>query len=115
MVDGEVAGFLLAMRHGAKYQNENYNWFSSRFSTFLYVDRIVVGSRFAGLGIGRALYNDLFSYARRQGLGHVACEYNIEPPNLASKAFHEKFGFKELDTQWVAGGAKLVSLQAAAT
>lgn len=115
LVDGAVAAFLLAMQHGAEYHNENFNWFAARFSRFLYVDRIVVGSRFAGLGIGRALYNDLFSYARLHGLGHVVCEYNIEPPNLASKAFHDKFGFKELDTQWVAGGTKQVSLQAAAT
>ena len=115
VVNGEVAAFLLAMQHGSKYHNENYNWFSSRFSTFLYVDRVVVGSQFAGLGIGRALYNDLFLYARRNGVGHVVCEYNIEPPNLASKAFHDKFGFKELDTQWVAGGTKQVSLQAATT
>jgi predicted GNAT superfamily acetyltransferase len=27
--------------------------------------------------------------------------------------FHDKFGFQELGRQWVAGGTKLVSLQAA--
>ena len=113
VVAGEVAAFLFAIRHGADYQNVNYNWFASQFSTFLYIDRIVVGSRFAGLGIGRAMYEDLFTYVRFHSLGHVTCEYNIDPPNLASKAFHNKFGFKELGTQWVAGGSKQVSFQAA--
>ena len=42
-----------------------------------------------------------------------ACEYNIQPPNPVSKRFHDKFGFKELDTQWVANGTKKVTLQAA--
>ena len=114
VVAGEVAAFLLAIRHGADYDNVNYNWFTSRFSTFLYIDRIVVGQQFAGLGIGRALYADLFSYARLHSLGHVTCEYNLDPPNAASKAFHSKFGFKELGRQWVAGGSKQVSFQAAA-
>jgi len=31
----------------------------------------------------------------------------------ASQRFHDKFGFKELDTQWVANGTKKVSIQAA--
>lgn len=31
----------------------------------------------------------------------------------ASQRFHDKFGFKELDTQWVANGTKKVSLRAA--
>lgn len=113
VVGGEVAAFLLAVAHGANYKNVNYEWFASRFSSFLYIDRIVVGARFAGLGIGRALYEDLFSYARRHSLGHVTCEYNIDPPNLASKAFHAKFGFEEHGSQWVTGGAKEVSFQVA--
>ena len=41
-VDGDVAGFLLAMREDCAYQNDNYAWFSSRYSRFLCVDRIVV-------------------------------------------------------------------------
>jgi len=112
--DGRVAGFVLAIRAGVLYSNDNFAWFSSRFSDFLYVDRIVVGSAFSGLRIGTALYQDLFSFAKVQGISSITCEYNIEPTNLASRAFHNKFGFTELGTQRVAGGTKLVSLQAAA-
>ena len=113
LVDGRIAAFLIAMRENVPYQNENYSWFAARFQQFIYVDRIVVGSEFSGLKIGSLLYQDLFDYARAEGLKTVTCEYNIQPPNPASKRFHDKFGFKELDTQWVANGAKKVTLQAA--
>ncbi|MBL8262634.1 MAG: GNAT family N-acetyltransferase [Xanthomonadaceae bacterium] len=112
-VDGQVAAFLIALRDGAPYQNDNYDWFASCFPQFLYVDRIVVGARFAGRGIGRRLYEDLFAFARDSGVQTITCEYNIDPPNPASRAFHDRFGFRELGTQWVAGGTKQVSLQAA--
>lgn len=114
-LDGQVAAFLIALREGATYDSDNYRWFSSRLRSFLYVDRIVVDSRFSSRGIGSRLYDDLFSFARSQGIDTIACEYNIDPPNPASRAFHDKFGFKELGTQWVAGGTKQVSLQVATT
>ena len=113
IANGRVAAFALAMRENAPYQNENYAWFAARFPKFLYVDRIVVGSEFAGLKIGTLLYTNLFGFARSQGVSFVTCEYNVQPPNPASKGFHDKFGFQELDTQWVANGTKKVSLQAA--
>lgn len=37
---------------------------------------------------------------------------DIEPPNEASRRFHQRYGFNELGTQSVAGGKKRVSLQA---
>lgn len=112
-VDGRVAAFLLAMREGAPYDNDNYRWFATRLPSFLYVDRVVVGASHAGRGIGSKLYQEMFAYAQAQGIASVTCEYNIEPPNPASRAFHDRFGFKEVGTQWVAGGSKRVSLQAA--
>ncbi|MGH8106567.1 MAG: GNAT family N-acetyltransferase [Arenimonas sp.] len=114
IVDGHVAAFLLAMRDGAAYRNDNYDWFASRFQSFLYVDRIVVGVDFSGLKIGSSLYKDLFAFAHAQQIQQIVCEYNIEPPNPVSKAFHDKFGFREIGTQWVAGGTKRVSMQAVA-
>jgi len=113
VVDGRVAAFVLAMEDGVDYPNDNYGWFAARYPRFLYVDRIVVDSAFSGLGIGRRMYQDLFGYARSRGIGTVACEYDIEPPNHASRAFHDKFGFKEVGSQSVANGAKRVSLQVA--
>ncbi len=111
-VGNRVVAFLIALQDGVPYENENYGWFASRFPRFLYVDRIVVDADFSGRGIGRQLYDTLFAFARAQRIGTITCEYNIVPPNPASRAFHDGFGFRELATQWVAGGAKLVSLQA---
>lgn len=112
-VECRIAAFLIAMRDDAAYDNENFRWFATRFANFLYVDRIVVGADFAGRRIGSALYDDLFEFARSRAVKSVVCEYNLEPPNPASRAFHDKFGFAEVGTQWVAQGRKKVSLQAA--
>ena len=113
-VENQVVAFLIALREGAPYENDNYRWFSERFPTFIYVDRIVVDAGFSGRGLGKKLYRDLFEFARSQRVATVTCEYNIEPPNPASQIFHDKFGFRELGTHWVANCTKRVSLQAAA-
>ena len=112
-VDGVVAGFLLAMREHAGYANPNYDFFAARYPVFLYVDRIVITPEYAGLKLGTRLYEALFERARLHGVPVLTCEYNIEPPNDASRRFHDKFGFREIGRQWLDGGAKRVSLQAA--
>ena len=112
VVDDEVAGFILVMREGAVYPNENYDFFATRYPEFLYVDRIVVDQNFAGRRVGSAIYEHLFGHARSSGVAVVTCEYNLVPPNLPSQAFHNKFGFKEQGTQWLNGRSKKVSLQA---
>jgi len=109
--DGRVLAFLLAMDHAAAYDNDNFRWFAARYPRFAYVDRIVVDAAAAGMGIGGRLYRDLLAHARERGLERVVCEYNLEPPNPASQAFHDRFGFVEVGQQHVAGGTKLVSLQ----
>jgi predicted GNAT superfamily acetyltransferase len=43
----------------------------------------------------------------------ITCEFDIDPPNDASRRLHAQFGFHEVGTQQVAGGKKTVSLQAA--
>lgn len=111
VADGQVVAFLLAMRESAPYVNDNFDWFSARLARFFYVDRIIVASAFFGRRIGTWLYQDLFAFARMQGVETVACEYNIEPPNHASQCFHQRFGFRELGRQWVADGSKQVSLR----
>lgn len=112
VVDGAVAGFVLAMRSGAAYHNDNFRWFSARYPRFLYVDRIVVSSVFSGRGIGSALYDDLLDAARRNADAHVVCEYNIEPPNPASAKFHRKYGFAEVGMLAHPDTGKRVSMQA---
>jgi len=110
-VDEHVAAFMFAMRDGANYVNDNFRWFSERLENFLYIDRIVVGAAFAGHKIGSAMYLDLFDFARGEGISQVVCEYNVQPPNPVSQAFHAKWGFSEIGTHWLDNGAKRVSLQ----
>jgi predicted GNAT superfamily acetyltransferase len=110
---GIVSAFLLAMCNGSPYKNENFEWFSREHARFIYVDRVVVSYGARGQHLGSLLYEDLFSPARVNGIPLVTCEYNLVPPNEPSRLFHDKFGFKERGTQWVANGTKRVSLQVA--
>jgi uncharacterized protein len=114
-LDGIVSAFLLAMCRDSPYVNDNFEWFSKKYARFIYIDRIVVSSASRGLRLGSLLYEDIFRHAKANGIPLVACEYNIVPPNEPSRLFHEKFGFKEQGTQWVANGTKRVSLQVAET
>jgi uncharacterized protein len=114
-LDGMVSAFLLAMCHNAPYVNDNFEWFSKKYARFIYVDRIVVSHASRGRRLGSLLYEDIFRHARSNAIPFITCEYNIVPPNEPSRLFHEKFGFKEQGTQWVANGTKRVSLQVAET
>jgi predicted GNAT superfamily acetyltransferase len=111
---GEIAAFLLALREGSMYESLNYRWFARHYDRFLYIDRVVVASQSRGTGIGRLLYADVFAIAGRSQVAHVTCEYDIDPPNEASRRFHEGLRFREVGTQSVAAGKKRVSLQAVA-
>ena len=111
--DGVVAAFLLAMREGCGYINENFEWFAARYPSFLYVDRIVVGAGYQGLRLGTRLYEDLFAFARLGNIPCIACEYNLVPPNEPSRIFHDRFGFTQVGSHWLGDGAKQVSLQVA--
>lgn len=110
-VSGTVGAFLLAMRDGAAYENANYAWFASRYPRFVYVDRIVVSADCRRLRLASLLYEELFRDARAEASECIACEYDVLPPNEASRAFHDRFGFREAGRQWL--GAKCVSLQVA--
>jgi uncharacterized protein len=112
-LDSMVAGFLLALREGADYDSPNYRWFAARYGEFLYIDRIVISPACRGRRLGANLYDDLFAFARQQNVAAITCEFDVDPPNGESRRFHQKFGFREVGTQWVAGGKKQVSLQQA--
>ena len=111
VLEGRVAGFLLALREGADYDSVNFRWFVERYPRFLYVDRVVVHADLRGQGIGCALYDDLISRAARERTSLITCEFDVAPPNPASLAFHLRYGFREVGRQVVGGGTKEVSLQ----
>ena len=109
----KVVAFLLVLPPNQPYQSLNYQWFNSHYSSFWYVDRIVVDQKYTGLQIGGLLYQDLFSEAHHHKINSIACEYNIKPLNFASQKFHQRHGFIEVANQWLDGHQKKVSLQLA--
>jgi len=113
VVNDEAVAFLLAMQAGAPYHNENFSWFSSRYESFLYIDRVVVKRDFQGRGIGKLLYHDVFAFAAREHIPLLVCEINTVPPNETSVAFHLRHGFSEVGSQWLDEGKKKVSMQVA--
>lgn len=108
---GHVVAFLLALRESLDYASSNYRWFEERGGAFLYIDRVIVAQGQQGSGVATMLYADVLAFARRAGVERVVCEIDSDPPNEASRRFHDRHGFREVGTQRVAGGAKQVSLR----
>ncbi len=105
-----IAGFVICMDQDANYDSLNFGWFKERYERFFYVDRIVVSQDFRREGIAGALYNDCIARAAAQGHARLALEYNIQPPNPVSAAFHAARGFREVGNRQD-GPAKQVSMQ----
>jgi predicted GNAT superfamily acetyltransferase len=110
-IEGQVAAFLLAFAPGSAYDSENYRWFSERYGTFVYVDRIAVAETHRGQGLGAMLYEDLFAFARERHSLRVVCEFDVDPPNPVSAKFHARFGFREVGSRRVSYADKRVSMQ----
>ena len=107
---GVVAGFLMAFCDGSDYDSENYRWFSTHYSDFLYIDRVVVSRQYRGRGIASSFYEDALKWAARRGLHCLVAEIDIKPPNTASLKFHAAFGFAEVG-RLAHSPRKVVSLQ----
>jgi len=88
-----TSAFIIAFDETADYDSPNFLWFKNRFPRFAYVDRVVTAAAARGQGHAATLYNALFEAAAKAGHTQVTCEVNADPPNPASDAFHEKFGF----------------------
>ncbi|GAB5409440.1 MAG: hypothetical protein BalsKO_18050 [Balneolaceae bacterium] len=102
-----IAGFMIVLGPGQKYDSENYSYFSTHYKSFDYVDRIVIGEAFRGKGLGTTLYEYLFEVSKEE---IISCEVNIKPPNPKSIQFHQMLGFEEVEQQYSEGGKKWVSL-----
>ena len=81
------------------YDSPNYRWFLDRFDRFTYVDRIVVAPGLRGRGLGHRIYHGVFAAAAAARSPIVACEIYEDPPNPASRAFHEQLGFTIIGRQ----------------
>jgi predicted GNAT superfamily acetyltransferase len=104
-VDGAFAGFVITFAAGSAYDGENFAWFTERYDDFCYLDRVVIHEDFRRRGLGSAVYDELESTCGRP---LFALEVNLDPPNVASLAFHRARGYTEVG-QRISGG-HLVSL-----
>jgi predicted GNAT superfamily acetyltransferase len=107
-MDRGATAFLIALEHGAAYENPNFTWFKASRDSFVYIDRVIVSISARGQGIARALYEDLLAAAKRGGHDRVVCEVNIEPPNPASEAFHASMGFDAVGQATIHNAMKTV-------
>jgi len=101
--EGEIVGFVFAIRNGTPYWSANYAWFAERYPTFIYLDRVVVAPAARKIGVGRALYDDLVKFATGRW-SRITLEVNTDPPNPGSIAFHERMQFARVGTRRYADG-----------
>jgi predicted GNAT superfamily acetyltransferase len=109
--DGQMAGFLLALREGTQYESPNYRWFGEHYPEFVYIDRIVIARPFRRLGLGRVFYADVTSYAEVR-VPVLTCEVFLEPRDDVSVLFHGTYGFQEVGQQTMPGVERRVALLA---
>jgi uncharacterized protein len=92
---GRDTGFVLTFASGTAYDSANYAWFSERYDTFYYLDRVVVDPSARRTGIGTLVYDEIEQRART--LAPVMClEVNLDPPNEPSLQFHRRRGYVEV-------------------
>lgn len=91
-------GFLLTLGPEAGYASPNYEWFASRYESFVYVDRIAIAGEARGQGLGGMLYDAAFARFAGKAL-LMGCEVNVAPPNPGSMRFHRRLGFDEVGHQ----------------
>lgn len=111
IIDGQLAGFLLALREDADYASPNFLWFKENHAQFMYIDRIVIDHRFRGHGLGRVLYADVTSYAEVR-VPVLTCEVFLEPRDDVALLFHGSQGFQEVGQQIMPGVGRRVALLA---
>jgi len=104
----ELAGFLIGLRPGTDYTSSNYRWFCENYDDFAYVDRVIVAGWARRKGIAESLYE---TFGTSQSDAPVmTCEVNIRPSNEGSMLFHQRMGFRQVDSQETEGGKKEVAL-----
>ncbi len=91
-LDEAFAGFVVTMAPGTSYDSENYRWFTERYDSFSYLDRVALRPATRRRGVGTQVYDAIEAAARPHG--RLALEVRQEPPNTASLAFHAARGFE---------------------
>jgi predicted GNAT superfamily acetyltransferase len=94
---GTVVGFVMTLGPDTEYDSPNYRWFKERYDRFGYLDRVVVADTHHRRGVGRMMYEAVEQPVLSEGgHGRMALEVYVEPPNVASLAFHAARGYVEV-------------------
>jgi predicted GNAT superfamily acetyltransferase len=92
--------FCITFAPGAPYTSVNYQWFSKKYSDFVYLDRIVVSETMRSKSLGAKLYSAVEQRMIKDRCAPLlTCEVNLNPPNLGSIRFHKRLGFLEVGQQ----------------
>ena len=105
----DLAAFLIGLRPATEYGSPNYRWFCNHYDDFAYIDRVAVAAIARRHGLASRLYDD-FVASLPDDVSVLACEVNINPPNESSTRFHARYGFSQVGSQEIEGGAKEVAL-----
>lgn len=107
----QLVAFALALDECSQYASLNYRWFCDRYDRFLYVDRIAILPEWQRCGLGRKLYKALAKFAIDTGRKRLCCEFNSNPPNLRSRGFHARLGFRSVGVRKYLDCDREVSMQ----
>lgn len=92
--------FCITFAPGAPYTSVNYQWFSRKYSEFVYLDRIVVSEKMRNKALGAKLYAAVEQRMIKDRCAKLlTCEVNLNPPNPGSIRFHSRIGFREVGQQ----------------
>ncbi len=92
--------FCITFAPGAPYTSVNYQWFTKKYSDFVYLDRIVVSETMRNNSLGAKLYAAVEQRMLKDRCAPIlTCEVNLNPPNLGSIRFHNRIGFREVGQQ----------------
>jgi hypothetical protein len=110
-LDGDVVGFCLVLAPGSGYDSSNYRWFAEHRPAAWYLDRVAIDAGRWGVGVGRALYDEVVVRLERRGVGALGLEVNSDPPNDRSLAFHQRQGFVELERRMTPYGIEVAMME----
>ncbi len=105
-INGQVAGFLIALTPEADYDSPNFTWFKTHYPEFVYIDRVVMTQDHRRSGIGRLFYADVLSFAEvRQPI--LVTEVFTQPRDDVSLLFFKTQGFIEAGEQTLPNGRRV--------
>ena len=105
-INGQIAGFLIALTPDADYDSPNFIWFKAHYPEFVYIDRVVMTQDHRRSGIGRLFYADILSFAEvRQPI--LVTEVFIQPRDEVSLLFFKTQGFVEAGQQSLPNGRRV--------